>query len=55
MFELAVYTGGYLRMGVIEGTSYKRTDKFEYIGTVLNKSDMAMDIKPRLLKGNKCT
>jgi hypothetical protein len=40
---------------LIEGTSYERTDKFEYIGTVLNKSYMAMDIKPRLLKANKCT
>jgi hypothetical protein len=31
---------------VIEGTSYKRTDKFEYLGTILNENDdMAVDIK----------
>jgi hypothetical protein len=40
---------------VIEGTSYKRTDKFEYLGNILNENDdMAMDIKARLAQGNKC-
>jgi hypothetical protein len=40
---------------VIEGTSYERTDKFEYLGNILNENDdMAIDIKVRLAKGNKC-
>jgi hypothetical protein len=31
---------------VIEGTSYERTDKFEYLGNILNENDdMAIDIK----------
>jgi hypothetical protein len=42
---------------VIEGTSYKRTDEFEYLGNILvlnENDDMAMDIKARLAQGNKC-
>jgi hypothetical protein len=40
---------------VIEGTSYERTGKFEYLGTILNENDdMAMDIKARIATGNKC-
>jgi hypothetical protein len=39
---------------VTEGTSYERTYKFEYLGTILNENDdMAMDIKARLAKENK--
>jgi hypothetical protein len=29
----------------IEGTYYERTDKSEYLRTILNENDMAMDVK----------
>jgi hypothetical protein len=36
----------------IEETCYERTDKFEYLGTVLNESyDMAVDVKQEQLNG----
>jgi hypothetical protein len=39
----------------IERTYYKRTDKFEYLGTILNENDdMALDVKARIAKRNKC-
>jgi hypothetical protein len=39
----------------IEGTYYERTDKFEYLGTILNENDdMAMDVKAQIAEGNKC-
>jgi hypothetical protein len=38
----------------IEGTYHERTDKFEYLGTVLNENDdMAVDVKVRIAKGNR--
>jgi hypothetical protein len=34
---------------VIEGTYYERTDKFEYLGTILNENDdIVMDVKARI-------
>jgi hypothetical protein len=39
----------------IEGTYFERADKFECLGTILNENDdMAMDVKARIAKGNKC-
>jgi hypothetical protein len=52
---IATWNMSRFKEGETEGTSYERTDKFEYLGTLLNENDdMAMDIKVRLAKGNKC-
>jgi hypothetical protein len=39
----------------VEGTYCERTGKCEYLGTILNENgNMALDVKARIAKGNKC-
>jgi hypothetical protein len=43
---IATWNMSRFKEGETEGNSYERTDKFEYLATLLNENDdMAMDIK----------